>query len=141
MPLSPEKIQQLLARKNGTAPAREPDVRQGPLRPLDNYPRTKRCVNRGCLTPAYWTVKGMPYCNAHTAYALNSIVVEMSGEEVVWEKPQPVLVEDLLDIIYELLHDGTTDRAKDIMEKTYYPNLRRQLDVFEELRRQRVGDN
>ena len=144
MPLDQEKIQQLLALRDTPKVAREPEIKQGPVRPLvDN--KTRRCCNRGCMTPAYWTVNGIPYCNIHTVYHLNSIIVEQSGEEVVWKAPDPVDTMDLLDIIwqvqYDITHDfmgqvsdPTIEKIEETMNTTHYPSLKRQLTGFEAYR-------
>ena len=142
MPLDKEKIQQLLALRDSPKLAREPEIKQGPVRPMIGN-KTRRCVNRGCMTPAYWMVNGMPYCNIHTVYHLNAIIVEQSGEEVTWKAPDPVDTMDLLDIIYNMNEEirdygyvstVTSDRVKETMNSTHYPSLKQQLNRYETYR-------
>jgi len=144
MPLSNEKIQQLLALRDKPKLAGAPVViKQGPVRGIPHGIKTRRCVNRGCMTPARWYVGAYPYCEIHTVYHLNSIIVEQSGEEVTWKKPDPLEVTDLLGLIYDLYEEirdygyvsaVTSTRVKETMDTTHYPSLRRQIDASEELR-------
>ena len=146
MPLSNEKIQQLLALRDKPKLAGTPVViKQGPVRGIPHGIKTRRCVNRGCMTPAKWYVGAYPYCEIHTVYHLNSIIVEQSGEGVEWKKPDPLEVTDLLGLLYDVLHDITNDymgqvsnstieKIEQLMNTTHYPSLRRQIDASEELR-------
>lgn len=146
MPLSLEKIQQLQAKQaSKSAVAWEPEIKQGPVRPLLHTDKTRRCVQRKCMTPAGWSVKGIPYCVIHAMYALNALVVEASGEEVTWKKPDPIDLFELLDLLYDVTKDLDTgpdywvrDKTREAIDKylneTHYPALRKQLDRIEAYR-------
>jgi hypothetical protein len=52
----------------------EPPKQFGPLRHFD---QEMRCVSRGCRSPTYHKVKGIPYCMIHAMQELNSMVVKL----------------------------------------------------------------
>jgi hypothetical protein len=151
MALDQATIAKLYAKKDQLVAERKKATQQiGPVRGIDSSQKTIRCCSRGCMTTAHWRVKGIPYCNIHTVYSLSQMVVELKGD-VEFENrpgyPTPIDVMDLLDILYEVQHDptahaledGIIERIEKVMNETFYPNLKRQLDVFNELRRGRVG--
>jgi len=141
MPLSLEKIQQLQAKQaSKSAVAWEPEIKQGPVRPLLHTDKTRRCVQRKCMTPAGWSVKGIPYCVIHAMYALNALVVEASGEEVTWKKPDPMDRFEVLELLYDVRYSSAiletewVEKIDEFMNQTHYPSLRKQLDRIEAYR-------
>jgi hypothetical protein len=156
MPLDPTEIAKLYAKKEkpkavarvaakATSTHFETLPMPGFVRSLDPTKKTTRCCSRGCMTSAHWTVRGIPYCEIHTVRTLGYMLAELAGEEVQSNAPgypSPIDVMELLDILFDVLQDTQEaydyiERIEKVMTETGYPNLRRQYDVFNELRRQR----
>jgi hypothetical protein len=51
----------------------EPIEQYGPLR---WYDKEMRCASRGCSSPTYCKVQGIPYCTMHSLRRLNEMLVE-----------------------------------------------------------------
>jgi hypothetical protein len=63
--LSPEQIKQLLDQDK--VPQRH-SIEVGPVSTTD---KEKRCVSRGCSSPTYWLLDGIPFCTVHLIDSLN----------------------------------------------------------------------
>lgn len=72
-----EIVDELLAESTQTAMF-EPPKQHGPLRQFDNY---YRCASRGCSSPTFFKVKGIPRCMIHALRELNDMLVELGVEK------------------------------------------------------------
>lgn len=48
--------------------------------PLRRYERNMRCASRGCASPTYHKVQGVPYCMIHCMGRLNNMLIELGVE-------------------------------------------------------------
>jgi len=73
-----DKIRELLAdekRIETTGRKFPPPPQYGPLRHFD---KEMTCASRGCSSPTYHKVNGIPYCMIHALRELNEIVIKLS---------------------------------------------------------------
>jgi hypothetical protein len=68
-----DTIQELLKQDKVFETVHPRPVQLGPLQWKDT---TDRCAARGCSTPTYIRIGGIPYCTSHALYALNLIVIK-----------------------------------------------------------------
>jgi len=75
--LAPEKIKELLEPKQVGYP---PPPQFGPLRWFD---KEMRCASRGCGSPTYTQLEGIPRCGMHALKKMNEMLYElMEGNEL-----------------------------------------------------------
>lgn len=74
MPLTPEEAIKLLSNEARKTQGFSPPSQKGPLR---FYDRERRCASRGCGSPTYCAIEGVPYCMMHSLYKLNDLVLEV----------------------------------------------------------------
>lgn len=70
MTLSPEQIASLLAKREFKS---KPNAVDGPAR---IYDKEHRCATKGCSSPTYYKIEGVPRCSAHALIILNDLVIE-----------------------------------------------------------------
>src|SRR6266404_8972700 len=78
-PLSMDDIATLLAPKSKTAQAQLPHARPlqaGLLRWMDE---SNRCASRGCASPTFIRVRGIPYCTSHALNCINEEYMKLDG--------------------------------------------------------------
>lgn len=49
--------------------------------PLRWYDKEMRCASRGCGSPTYCKLKGIPYCIMHSLKLMNELLVELEVEK------------------------------------------------------------
>lgn len=76
MSLTTEQIKELL--ELDSLPKQFPRIKQeGPLRFVDE---TMSCVSRGCGSPTWCKVKGIPMCLMHALRELNQMLINLGIE-------------------------------------------------------------
>lgn len=80
MPLSNEEIARLLATTSPQEATYEPlmpaHIQRGPLR---WYDKEMRCALRGCTSPTYCRINGIPRCMIHALHDLNELLLAFEG--------------------------------------------------------------
>lgn len=82
MGLTPQQIQELLKPKE-KAPVGSKYPKTPQVGPLRWYDREMRCAKRGCSSPTYCKVQGVPYCMKHSLEELNLMLVAAGYQGVV----------------------------------------------------------
>jgi hypothetical protein len=70
--LSANDVKALLSPKVSDSKA---PLQDGPLRWYDHE---MRCASKGCSSPTYCKVEGVPYCMMHSLRKLNELVVQVT---------------------------------------------------------------
>ena len=74
----PDEIIDELLEESETTARYEAPVQHGPLRQFDNY---FRCASRGCSSPTFFKLQGIPYCMIHCLRTMNDMLVERGVEK------------------------------------------------------------
>lgn len=45
--------------------------------PLRWYDKEMRCASRGCSSPTYLKVQGVPYCGTHALHKMNELLIQL----------------------------------------------------------------
>src|SRR5262245_19553413 len=79
-PLSLDEVTALLERDKHISLTKKgypPNKQDGPLR---WYDATMRCTARGCASPTYCKVDGIPLCTMHSLSRLNDMVIDLTNK-------------------------------------------------------------
>jgi hypothetical protein len=78
-PLSMEDIGALLAPKDKTAQVQAPHARPMQAGLLNWMNEFERCASRGCGSPTFIRVLGVPYCTSHALNFINQEYMKLDG--------------------------------------------------------------